>query len=315
MLDGLVGKVGGWPLRSRWHATAVLSLLFTLGWLLPPLAGVLFILCSALIILIALEVGSRGGLEVAVLSAAAVALLAWSPAVAAGFLFSWLPAWLLGESCRRFGDLRWVVWVLLGLGAAVVAVAIFGVPGGDAVGFWRSLLKQLAVQWAQQKSLKAEELTQIARFFPGLIGSSTVMIWMLALLLARWVQGQLPRDVQAGETAVTLQGSGLRDFSTPRAFLGLLALMLLVLWSGGGQWGLFGLGMMLILAVLYLFQGLALFHIAADALRWPWHVTLVFYVTLLVFAQSTLLVCVLGVADALFDLRKRVLADGPKHPE
>lgn len=314
MKGTFAGKAGAWVLRSRWHASATLSLLFTLGWLAPPLAGLLFVLCSALIMLIALEIGSRGGLEVAVLSAVAVGLLALNPALAAGFLLSWLPAWILGESSRRLGGFRPLAWVLLGLGAAVVALAIFGVPGSDTVGFWRNLLNQLSTQWAQNKSLKAEDLTQLARFFPGLIGSSTVMIWLLALLLARWTQARLPAHVeQDAEQAGPPLGARLQDFSTPRVFLGLVALLLLLLWTDAGQWGLFALGLTLVLAVLYLFQGLALFHAAAQALSWPWHVTAVFYVTLLVFAQSALLVCVLGVADALFELKNRVLADKPDH--
>lgn len=298
MAETLTERISAWILRSRWHATLSLAAIFSLGWWLPPLAGPLFAFSSAVVVLIALQVGTRGSLEVGALSAAAVALLTIKPAVGLAFVLLWLPVWLLGEVLRRSGTLRAASWVLLGLGAVIVALAVYAVPG-EASGYWTGVLQQALSQVAQDGGANAEAVAQLAALFPGLMGASAVVVWVLALLLGRWMQASYAEEH-------TLQGEPFRDWSLPNAFLLILPLAFLLGWLGSGDLALFGQNIGLILGVLFMFQGLAVIHTVAGLRQWPWQVLLAFYVILILLAQLAFVVSGLGIADKALDLRQRL---------
>ena len=294
-------RFAGFLLRSRWHAGATLAVIFALAWLLPPLAGLFFTLLGAVIVLIALQVGTRPSLEAALLAAAALALMTWSPAVSAAFMLAWLPAWIIGEVLRRSESLVAVSWAMLGLSLLVVFMAVYAVPS-DAVNYWQGVLGDALKQVGAtgQSAIPQDMLRELAGFFPGLLACLALAGWVISLFLGRYLQGVYLEQPQL------VPGTGFRGWDLPLAFLVLLPLSMLLGWLASGNLAVLMQDLTLVLGFFFVFQGLAVVHAWVHVRHWPWQVLPAIYFMLILLAQTAILVSGLGIADKVLNLRQRM---------
>lgn len=295
------GRFAGFLLRSRWHAAATLAVSFALAWLLPPLAGLFFTLLGAAIVLIALQVGTRPGLEAAGIAAAVLALMTWSPAISAAFMLAWLPAWVIGEALRRSGALVAVSWTLLAFSLLVLLLAVYAVPG-DAVQYWQGILGDALKQVGGkgQPPISEDVVRDLARFFPGLLACLALTGWVISLFLGRHLQGVYLEQPQL------VPGSVFRDWDLPLGFLVLLPLSMLLGWLSSGNLAVLMQDLALVLGFFFMFQGLAVMHAWVHVRQWPWQVLPAIYFMLILLAQTAILISGLGIADKVLNLRQRM---------
>lgn len=187
---------------------------------------------------------------------------------------------------------------------AVVGVAGLHVYIGDMDSFWPRFFAHFAERYAEQTSINIEQtllvLESISHVLLGLYVTAFMLWSLLMLLAARWVQARLYNP-----------GALVAELVTIRLSLwGVLAFLLVLI---ARQMNLaVAHDAFIVIAGIFALAGLSLLHYAIRILAhkkfsvWP---IVSVYVLLVVFSQQTILfLMVLGLVDALFDVRKRWLS-------
>lgn len=281
-------------MRSRLHAIAVVtgaSVLPLLAWLGGAALG-----------LVALRRGPVEGSLVAALSLALLAIwtqLAFGSPVAAlqPALEFWLPVLALAAWLRRSVSLASTLRLAAGMAALLVLGLHLAYP--DQAAYWAPVLDAYGEIIGQGSPQALESWQQLrGRLEPvmtGLWALSLMMVALLTLFLARWLQARLYNP-----------GGFRREFHALN--LGRVAALPAVLalglagFNGAGLWA----DLAVVVGAVFVFQALAFCHaaVAARGLSTGWLVG-----AYLLLPALFELFMVFGIADAAFDWRRRLLKD------
>lgn len=307
-------------LRGRFPAALISAAGFLLAALLLGAGGVTALFGAVLLmgvgapaVVVAWYVGPRGAAEVGAIGAGLLALgsLQWTLPVV-WLLGLYLP--LAGAVCLLRDRPRFP-WVGLGLGFLVVLGLGAWVVGttavlGDPQAVVHRSLDQAVSDLVREQELSSQATRQtmdqlqpavplLAGIFPGMVGAAVLGMWAINL-----VAGLYLASLEGG---VPDWKSALRSFRLPEATVWLAIALGMVAWLGGGTpAGYWGVCSLVVIAVLFLAQGLAVIHSArfAYGLARGWLV--VFYALFALFYQLGLAVALLGFADVWADFRERI---------
>ncbi len=282
---------------------ALVACLGSLSYLvLPP--GL--IIGGAAVALVTLRQGTRpGALVVAAALAGAAALSAVllgtiGPALFMAPLF-WLPLWALALTLRA--TLSLPLTLMLGALMGWAAVLAQYLLLGDAVAWWGEVLRQVLGPLLQGAGIEAGAplegaLAILAPMMPGLTAANGLAMIIFSLLLGRWWQALLYNP-----------GGFREEFHTLRLGRPAAAVAAAVLALGVATGAPVLVNLATVVALVYVFQGLAVVHgsVALAGLSRAWIIAL-YVLAFLALVQVVLLLCVLGVVDAWVDLRARLAA-------
>lgn len=292
-------------MRGRSQAAVVTLSAAVLSLLMPPLG----MISSAAVVLVTLRKGLREGLTVWLIAAAAAMLLAFfglgSSTPALGFvLLLWLPMWVLAI----------VLGYTRSLTFAVQAAALFGLMvilglhlwAEDPAAHWAQLLEPMRLGLVEGQVIVEEGsealIAEVAKWMTGAFAASLYFQFVLTLLLGRWWQSLLYNPGGFGEE--------FRAFRI-QPWLGLLAIGLALLSLLQDGMGL-AQEVMLLLAPLFLLQGLAVAHglRANRGFHQAWLIGL-YALFFFAFPYAELLVAGCGFADLWVNFRSRFGGRGP----
>jgi hypothetical protein len=242
------------------------------------LAGSMCMLLScALVGLIILTQGSVSGLKAIGVSILGITLVAWVLISAPELglwtgLVQWLPIILLTQTLRTSKSLGLTMLVGLALGSQVI---------------------QRMGQADQLDDKLVERNIQLVRLFVLAIVAMAYLVFMLIVLVARWMQASL-----AESQGFSQEFRGL-SLGKPAA-LGALGLMVLSFWIE--QPWLSSLSFLVVIA--FMFQGIAVVHSKLAPRKQARVLLVLFYTLLLVFPQVVALTAITGVIDNWLVFRK-----------
>ncbi|BAU57204.1 hypothetical protein HH1059_05200 [Halorhodospira halochloris] len=266
--------------------------------LLPFLA----VIAMGVLSLVTLRQGLQQGLFAAALAGGMLAALLWAmagtyePALRI-VIEQWLPVLVLAEVLRRTVSLPLTLFVWAGLGA--LTVAGFHVVVDDPMAHWLAVTEQfLAATGAEQLPEETEAFLRedLLPIMTGLWVVNLMSVVLIGLLLGRWVQ------------AIMFNPGGLReefyrlDLGRSAAFVALVVLLAAV-FSGPGP--IYDLA--LVLAAAFIVQALAATHALMGKRNWSaaWLVPVYLVIPFLYMPMA-----LLGIGEALFQWRRRLLGDG-----
>ena len=300
--------LASFAMQGRSQAVMAAAALAVLSWLMTPLIG---ILSGAVIGLVTLRNGPHEGLFTAVLASVASGVLGllvlgnFAPALGTLGLL-WTPMWLVAMVLRTTRSLAFAVQGGLLFGLAIILTYNSVFP--DSVTEWGKILEAFSQPLAESGILTdSQRVGLIESFAPWMTGVLAAVLYLqliAALMLARWWQALLYNP-----GGFRQEFHGLR-LDSRLAYVTLLVLVWAYLVDLSGAGLLINHAALLLVAV-YLVQGLALVHgivaLAGMSPRW-----LVAMYALLILTMPNLFVVlfVAGYADALFDFRARLQANG-----
>lgn len=290
--------VRGRPQAITTAATCAAASLFV-----PPVSYI----GGAVVALVELRYGAR---QAGLVVAGAVALLAVLAYVVEGspiLAFSlaaiiWLPVWPIAVVLRVTNSQG---LALTAAGAiAGVGVLVCHLVFDDIGAWWGAVLNELLVARLSEGELDGETLAQLQRLIDmlapimvGIVAAGTMLGAMFSALLGRWWHALLDNPGGFGREFRALQLGRVVGTLT-------VVVTVLAVFANQASGGI-ALEFLLILAVMYTFQGLALIHALVKhrkaALGW----LVALYVLLAFMLHAALLVALVGLVDSWVDWRNR----------
>ena len=283
-------------MRGRMQAVVVATVSAILSLLLPPVSYI----SGAAIGLVTLRIGWLAGLQViigATLTSALLLLLLFGSVNSGMFLaLLWIPLWVLAVGLRRTVRLEYSL-LLAGL-FGVVALCGLYLGYGDPTHWWKEVLTSLIVEALEGKPAQTDFVAMVAQIMSGVLVSAFISTLLLSLLLARWWQSLLYNP-----------GGFRREFHALR--LGRItaysaAVLVVIAIIGDGVFATLVLNLLLVVATLFVLQGIAVVHGKMAGWQSAAGWLIVFY-ALLLFPFSApyalLTMAVLGCIDNGFDFR------------
>ncbi len=291
-------------LRGYWQAALTCAACALLSLLLPPFGY----LSSAALALVTLVKGPKAGLitsAIAALFVAAMALMALNtPALALGMLLIvWLPTWLLSYSLGQWNALGLSILGGIAAGFALI-IGVYLLVDSPALVWQNYYLHDLlpAMKDAgldvQMSGDFEQRLYSIARLMTGALVALVLFGLLLSLLLARYWQ--------AGVQQPGAFGAEFRTLRLGISAAGLAGLLMLAAFVGDGVIGELSANLLLVSAVGFVLQGLAVIHAAAHAFSAQVGWLVGFYVLLIFLPQVGFLVALFGWLDNLAHFRRRL---------
>lgn len=279
-------------LIGRLQAVTVISLFTAIAMSLPALSYLLSGVPAGLIIL---RKGPAYGMQVLLVCLLAVvlfvALAGANPQIALAFALGiWVPVAICCSVLRITQSQGWLVFVAGVIAAAYVLMVHWLID--DVPAWW--------LQWMEIWIKNAfpegggeqyqEVLERAAPAMNAMMASGMTISLVVATFLSRWWQSALfnPGGFRTEFYALRL----------PNVVIFLTLMGIGLLYTGGGQPGSAGLDILVVVIVLYLFQGLASVHRIVAAKSMPRGWLIMMYVLLLLVPQSVLLVACLGLVDS-----------------
>ncbi|MCW8847803.1 MAG: DUF2232 domain-containing protein [Sedimenticola sp.] len=293
-------------MRGVPQAVMVIILLAALSLLLPPAS----IFSAAAVALVTLRSGAIPGVLILGLATGVSGIIALFALggfnLAIGFLILlWLPAWLLALVLRSSRSLSLVV-----MGALLLGVVMIGgqfIQTGDPVAEWRSLLtpfvESLVEAQLVETSQQATLVSLMASWMPGIVAAGFFLQLLASLFIGRWWQSMLYNP------------GGFRAEFHQLRLPKVLAIVLLILvgmmfvQTGSGV-SLVEYALVLLVSAWFI-HGLALAHGVVGHLGSSSGWLIGIYLLLLFALPHTVIVlAVVGIADAWFDFRARLIQRG-----
>lgn len=294
-------------LKGPYRAAAVVGLLAMLAVFIPPMvpnavlgvvsASMCMLLSCTLVGLIILTQGTISGLKAIVVSILGISLAAWVLISAPELglwtgLVQWLPIILLAQTLRSTNSLALTMLVGILLGA--IGIAAQYLVWGSLEAEMISQVIQRMGQGEQPDQQLVERNIQLVRLFVLAMMAMAYLIFMLIVLIARWMQASL-----AESSGFSREFRAL-SLGKPAAAIAAL-LMLLSFWVP--QPWLNSLAFLLVIA--FMFQGIAVLHWKLAPRRQARLLLGLFYTLLLVFPQVVALTAITGVIDNWLVFRKK----------
>ncbi len=279
-------------MQRSYLALLIAGVLGGLAQLLLPLA----VFSSAIVSLYLLRKGGQAGLWFALLTASVIyglsVLIPGKPGLEFPVALMILPAAFICSWVLRASASQGLVVTAAGLFSAIMAIGI-QIYSGDAVAFWQAWL-QVAVQGVKGATVSGFEDNGTLQIMNGLMAMLFGTATLLSVLLARWMQ-----------SLVYNPGGFQSEFQQMR----IPAKILLILLFAGIMFFVLQrnimLDLLLIAAMMYCFQGLAIFHYTTRKKGYGSAYLLPPYLLLLLMPQFAVvgLACV-GASDAFLNYRK-----------
>ena len=293
-------------LKGPYQAAAVVGLLAVLAVFIPPMApntvlglvaGSLCMLLSCTLVgLVILTQGSVSGLKAIGVSIVGITLVAWALISAPELglwtgLVQWLPIILLTQTLRSSKSLALTMLVGMVIGAIGVAVQYLVWNNLEAEMISQALQRMGQVDQLDEKLV--ERNIQLVRLFVLALAAMAYLVFMLIVLIARWMQASLAESQGFSQEfrALTL--------GKPAAS-GALVLMVASFWID--QSWLISLALLVVVG--FMFQGIAVVHAKLAPRRQARMLLVLFYTLLLVFPQVVALTAITGVIDNWLVFRK-----------
>lgn len=291
--------IAAFVLKGRAQAIGLTTLFFTLCLLIPPLS----ILALALVALVGLRLGARPGLETAtgaslILGLASLVLLG-SATPGFAMLILWVPLLVLALFLRYSQSLALTLELALVL-ALVIPLLEWLLLGKDTA-HWQQLLQPLQQQLESSGALSKEEASSfvlsLGHWLPALITVGFFLQQVLALFVARSWQAKL---FNPGGFQQEFHRLRVSNWTTWIA----TALLIASLVMDMTQWS-FGRSLIALLVVLFLLQGLAVFHalMAKVSSGQLWLIG-IYALLLLALPYTGIMLAVTGFMDAWRDFRR-----------
>ncbi len=294
-------------LKGPYQAAIVVGLLAVLAVFIPPmisnsvfgllLASLCMLLSCTLVGLIILTQGSVSGLKAIGVSILGITLVAWvlinAPELGLWTgLVQWLPIILLTQTLRTSKSLA--LTMLLGLLLGAIGVAAQYLAWGSLETEMISQTLQRMGQAEQQETQLVERNIQLVRLFVLAMVAMAYLLFMLIVMIARWMQASLAGSKGFGQEFRAL------SLGKPAAAIA-LGVMLLSFW--GQQTWLSSLAFLVVIA--FMFQGVAVVHSKIASRKQARLLFGLFYTLLLVFPQVVALTAITGVIDNWLVFRKK----------
>ena len=294
-------------LKGPYQAALVVGLLAVLAVFIPPiisnsifgilLASLCMLLSCTLVGLIILTQGSVSGLKAIGVSMLGITLVAWIVIDAPELglwtgLVQWLPIILLAQTLRTSKSLA--MTMLLGLLLGTIGIAAQYLVWGNLE---TEMISQTIQRMGQEEQLQAELVErniQLVRLFVLAMVAMAYLLFMLIVMIARWMQASLAGSKGFGQEFRAL------SLGKPAA-AGALGMMLLSFW--GQQVWLSSLAFLVVIA--FMFQGIAVVHSKIASRKQARLLFGLFYMLLLVFPQVVALTAIIGVIDNWLVFRKK----------
>lgn len=274
------------------QASAVLSALTVVSWLVPPAA---FLLSGAPAVLVTLRRGPRIGLQVMAVSVVLLlglsALAGLGPELSTGYAVGiWAPAWICA-TVLRYTESQALMLLSAGtLGlCAVIATHLLL----DDVTLWwdntlsawlnSSVTPELADQYAKA-------LEPALPLLNAMMISALVVSIGLTVLAGRWWQAHL-----FNPGGFRREFHGLR---LPRALAVPTAIAIGLLVFGAGSWQALLRDLFVVVLFVYLFQGIAAAHRTVARRGWSRGWLYMMYALLVLLPHMLVFVSCLGMADS-----------------
>jgi len=284
--------LGGFMLIGRLQAVTVISLFTAIAMSLPALSYLLSGVPAGLIIL---RKGPAYGMQVLLVCLLAVvlfvALAGANPQVALAFALGiWVPVAICCSVLRITQSQGWLVFAAGVIAAAYVLMVHWLID--DVPAWW--------LQWMEIWIKNAfpegggeqyqEVLERAAPAMNAMMVSGMTISLVVATFLSRWWQSALfnPGGFRTEFYALRL----------PNVVIFLTLMGIGLLYTGSGQPGSAGLDILVVVIVLYLFQGLASVHRIVAAKSMPRGWLIMMYVLLFLVPQAVLLVACLGLVNS-----------------
>jgi len=298
-------------LQGRLSASLIAAALFLATIYLPVVGGVLGMVAAVPAALIAWEVGTRGLVEVGAIGGVIIALATLQPFAPLAWLVAfWLPVGLAILPLRQ-GP----YFAATGLGLAVVILGVMGAwvlaLNGSPEELVRGWVSDGLRTWVESRGLpqadtervlerlQADLVPTAAQFLPGAMGAGVLLTWAVNGLVGLRLAALIGDAPELGPT--------LRGFRSPDSALWLVIALGGLTWLGaGGPLGYWAGNGLVVMAALFMAQGLAVVHSArlAFGLARGWLVA--FYIVMGLFLQIALAVALLGLADVWADFRSKL---------
>lgn len=294
--------LAAYVLKGRTQAVLVTAVTAVLALLLPLFSY----LSGATVALVTLRHGLQAGIQLAMLSTVAVALLMLGlqlpPQLSGVFLLVlWLPVWGLALSLRRTASPARSILLAMVFGVMVLLALMLAMD--DATAWWQGLLQQIMEPLLQQAS--DSELQQIeanivalAGQMNGVMAAGMVASLIGCLLLGRWWQALLFNPGGFGDEFRQLRLG--RNLALAVALIAIVQM----LWQESANVLLRDL--LMVAQVGFALQGIALVHALVKLKGMHRGVLILMYVLLiLMMGPVVLLLAMLGVMDNWIDFRSK----------
>lgn len=293
-------------MKGRMQAIMVASAFALLSFILPPVS----IISSAAVALVTLRHGPGEGVWVLAAGSMAAALL--STVVLGSYQFAllyalllWLPVFLVALVLRNTRNFGLAVEAGVALGSIVVLG--FYLMQADVAGFWRQILEimtqsmQLTVPEGSPATLQ-ETTDLFAHYMTGGVAAGSIFGLLLGLCLARGWQANLYNP-----------GGFISEYKAIKTQRSLaLATLLLTVVAGlsSGLLAEISINVLMVMFVLYTVVGASFLHTAFSGMKSSRFMVPFLYVTVLMIPHVLALVAVLGLVQALLDLRTKFNFNG-----
>jgi hypothetical protein len=254
------------------------------------------LLSCTLVGLIILTQGSVSGLKAIGVSILGITLVAWALINAPELglwtgLVQWLPIILLSQTLRTSKSLA--LTMLLGLLLGTIGIAAQYLVWGDLEAEMITQTIQRMGSTDQLDAQLVERNIQLVRLFVLAMVAMAYLLFMLIVMIARWMQASLAESAGFGQEfrALTL--------GKPAAAVA-LGLVLVSFWVA--QTWLSSLAFLVVIA--FMFQGVAVVHSKLASRKQARLLLGLFYALLLVFPQVVALTAITGVIDNWLVFRK-----------
>ncbi len=292
--------------------------LFAAHWLLPMFGFALSLAAPLPLALIYRRLGpgaGRKGLLLGLVGSLLLALwLTGDPMASVMFVIYAAMAAGLGEGfARGLADERSGAWAALAACAAAAAMvlAAAGLAGLSPAGWWHAQVSGVSGQvlaWLRASGAGAKELADarvgvaymsgfLYRLGPGWLSALLLLVAWLNLLLTRTVQRRLKWNDQSLTPLVSWRSPG------HLVWLLIAAGGMSILGSGTIFW--VGANLLLPLAVIYFWQGLAVAYHWLEVKKAPLLLRAAIYLLIAFLFQAALAVALLGLLDTWFNFRRR----------
>ena len=288
--------IARYALKSPFHAATVAGILAVLSLFIPLVS----ILSGAIVGLVILTQGLVSGTRVILVSIVGITavsyLITGSPLLGITIgLVQWLPMMVLAEILRRTASLSYTL--LVGMGLALVAVAVQFLLWPDSKDLWLQFMLQL-FEGTDQSGIDRQKLDQVLQnmvhWMTILLAAVMYSTFVATLFASRWFQARL-----ADSDGYRNEFYSLKLGQTPA--IGALvvlpaALMLQQDWL---------MAMLMVILSGFLYQGLAIAHVwSRQGRRTTWLFLL--YAVMIVFPHAVAGTALLGVVDNWMNFRKNM---------
>lgn len=300
-----------YTLKGPYYAAGVVAVLAILSVFFPLISGSPFLgalgamlltyTAGSLVGLIILTQGVQSGLKAIIVSVLVVTAVAAVVLKAPGLgisiaIVQWLPVVILAQTLRVTNSLALTMLAGLIPGAIGVVVQFALWPNLEAD--WAAVVNQSLTQMSQGQELSqvdmGEQIRLMMHWLILMLAASLYVLYVSIVMIARWMEARV-----AGSDGYKKEFRGLA-LGKPAAMVAVVLMALSMLLNQ--DWII---SLTIMVAVAFLFQGIAVVHARLLSGKFRPMLTGLFYMLLLIVPQVMALTSIAGILDNWLNFRKR----------